>query len=170
MKEVTVTYDNKVFTFKGPLGTNSYDCKRFRLTFKLLEDKITITSWLSKESACVNTVKSHLRNAMIGVVSGYSKLGNMAYRHFPINTEIVDEKNLIVKNFLGRKCDFNFTLKGNVSVKRGAQKDQLIFYGINKEDVGQAFGLVANTLAKSKNNDERVFADGLFLVETGTIA
>ncbi|ORD95059.1 ribosomal prt L9 [Enterospora canceri] len=169
-KECEVTQKGKVFTFKGPLGKQTYDASAFKFTFILDGDVIEIQSWHGnrRKNNYVNTVASHLRNNANGVVTGFRYVAKALYKHFSIQL-IVDKsaKEIIIKNYYGKKQGKHFPIIGETTVEIGEDKCSLIVEGINLEHVSQTICNLENWTKKEKLYDPRIFLDGIFVVERG---
>ena len=165
-----VTMKDKVFTFKGPLGEQSYDASRFNFTFILENNQIEIQSWHGnqKKNDLLYTVASHLKNNAKGVITGYRFVVNAIYLKFTIQMVVEkDKKEIIVKNYYGNKQPKIFPIIGNTTATIGEDKDILIIEGINLEDVSQTAANIENWTRKMKMYDPRVFLDGIFIIERG---
>lgn len=167
-----VTLKDKIFTFKGELGTQSYDASKHLFTFELDNSVIRIRSWHGNKHKhdMLGTVSSHIRNNAVGVVKGYKFTLRAAYKHFSINMAIADNgKTVVVRNFLGTKSILSFPMRGESKAMIGETKDILVIQGINLEDVSQSAAHVQNTVAKRKKHDVRTFLDGIFVSERTSI-
>lgn len=165
-KECTVALNNKIFTFEGPLGKQTYDASRILFTFDVFEGNVRIRSWHANRSktALLGTIASHVRNYMNGVVHGFKFVLKAAYRHFSINVTVQENGKLVtVKNFLGTKTVLTFPVRGDSKAAIGDHKDVLVIEGINLEDVSQTAAHISNTCAKRKMHDVRIFLDGIFI-------
>lgn len=169
------TLNGTVFTFKGPLGTSSYDVKPFNFTFTIEEGEerqIVIDSWHGnkKKNNFMNTVASHLRNRAIGVTKGFRYATKAVYKHFPIQMVVEDKgKTVVVKNYYGNKIPMKFKMLGDSKATIGDEKDILIVEGTNIENVSQSSANITNWCKKEKRYDERIFLDGIYLIERGNI-
>jgi large subunit ribosomal protein L9e len=80
---------------KGKIKKGEKDGLRFRM-------------WLQKKkrNAVLGTVRSIVRNMIQGVTVGYKFKMVLAYSHFPIVVNVLDDgKALEIKNFLGFKIN-----------------------------------------------------------------
>ena len=165
-----VTREGDVFIFKGKLGIQKYDVSSFNFifTYKQEENVIQIDSWHgnSKKNNFLNTVGSHLLNCAKGVTKGFRYVSKAVYKHFPIQMVIEDKgKVVVVKNFYGNKLPMRFNMIGDTVASIGDEKDILIVEGTNLNDVSQSSANVTNWAKKEKRYDERVFLDGIYLIE-----
>ncbi|RLG61086.1 50S ribosomal protein L6 [Candidatus Geothermarchaeota archaeon] len=158
--KVALEGDN-VLVVSGPLGTVRKNFSKVPVEFKLEPSKISYAIyWKGKKGyALINTIKCILENLFIGVSKGFTYRMKIYYRHFPITVE-VNGKTVLIKNFLGERGVRKAKIVGDTKVK--VQKDDVIVYGISKEDVGLT---VANIMAacRIKEKDPRVFQDGIYL-------
>ena len=170
--ECTVTLKEKVFTFEGPLGRQTYDVTSILFTFDIFEGNVRIRSWHSnrKKHGLLGTIASHIRNCITGVVKGFKYVLKAAYKHFPINIGIQDDgKSVTVKNFLGSKDVCSFPVRGQSKAMIGDSKEFLIVQGININDVSQTAAHISNVCAKRKMHDVRVFMDGIYIMTKTTM-
>merc|ERR1712131_58189 len=171
-----VSLNNKIFTFSGPLGTQTLDVSKYKFTFSLVTGEestvVLIQSWHGnrKKNNLLYTVGSHIRNNANGVVKGYKYVIKALYNWFSIQLVAQDQgKKIIVKNFMGNKIPKEFTVMGEAKASIGENKDFLEISGINLEDVSQTAANVINACRKQKKYDPRVFLDGLFVVNKVSI-
>lgn len=164
----TASIKDKVFTFEGPLGKQSYDVSKVLFTFDIADGQIRVRSWHGdrRKNALLGTIASHIRNHARGVVFGFKYVLRAAYRHFSINMAVLDNgKTVTIKNFLGAKSTQTFPVRGASEALMGEHKDILVIQGINLEDVAQTAAHISNGCAKKKRNDCRIFLDGIFVAE-----
>lgn len=168
----TATLNGKVFTFEGPLGTQTYDATDILFTFDILDGNVRIRSWHAdrRKHDLLGTIAGHVSNHMTGVVKGFKYVLKAAYRHFPINMGIQEGGKVVtVKNFLGSKTMSTFPVRGSSQVMIGDTKDILIVQGINIQDVSQTAAHISNGCARRKMHDLRIFMDGIYVINRTTI-
>ncbi|KAI5151256.1 large subunit ribosomal protein L9e [Enteropsectra breve] len=171
-KNVTVTLNDKIFTFEGPLGKQTYDVSKLLYTFDILDNNVRVRSWHGnrKKNDLLGTIAAHIKNHANGVVSGFKYVLKAAYRHFSINITVAkDGKSVTVKNFLGSNHVKVFPVRGDSKAVVGENKDLLIISGINLNDVSQTAAHISSTCAKQKKNDVRIFMDGIYVAERTSI-
>jgi len=106
------------------------------------------------------TAVAHVRNMIKGVTEGYTKRLKILYSHFPMKVEIKG-KDVVIRNFLGRKKEIVTKIVGDVKVSVKGQ--EIVVEGVSKDDVGQtAANLIQAT--KIRKLDRRVFQDGIYPV------
>lgn len=165
----TVQLNNKTLTIKGNNNTRVLDLSHFTLTIQINDNNITVSLWngSSREQSKVNTCASIIKNAINGVIFGYSYILKAASIHFPIALEVHENgKLVVVKNFLGEKNVRKYQVKGNAVAKLGEEKDTLVIEGCCLEDVSQFAGNIVRD-CRVKNYDCRVFLDGIYVMKKG---
>ena len=100
---VTVDVKSRTVTVKGKLGTLT---KSFRhIPFEMVKEKnkkgspaLKFRMWLQKKkrNAVLGTVRSTIRNMINGVTNGYKFKMVLAYSHFPIVVNIIENGRVIV--------------------------------------------------------------------------
>jgi large subunit ribosomal protein L6 len=159
---VSVELKNGTVEISGPKGKlkRKFDIEGVNL--KHQGSSIVIEASLSRRRhhAAVGTIKSHLLNMIKGVTEGFIYKLRIVYAHFPITVK-VEDKRVLIHNFLGEKSPRIAKIMGDVSVK--VEGDEIIVEGIDKEDVGQtAFNIEQATYVKRR--DPRVFQDGIYRI------
>jgi len=105
---VTVDIKSRNVTVKGKLGTLTKSFKH--IPFEMSKDKnkkgspaIKFRMWLQKKkrNAVLGTVRSTIRNMINGVTNGYKFKMVLAYAHFPIVVNVLD--NGRVNNLIKRR-------------------------------------------------------------------
>ncbi|KAM0677646.1 60S ribosomal protein L9 [Binucleata daphniae] len=168
-EECTTELKNKKLTIKANNKTRILDLSHFTLTIQLSKENITVSLWNgnSKEQSKVNTCASIIKNAINGVMFGYSYILKAASIHFPIALEVHENgKTVLVKNFLGEKNIRKYQVNGDAIAKLGEEKDTLVIEGICLEDVSQFAGKIVQD-CRVKNYDPRVFLDGVYVMKKG---
>lgn len=111
---VEVEVKARTVTVKGPLGklTKSFSHIPFEMSKGKIKkgekDGLRFRMWLQKKkrNAVLGTVRSIVRNMIQGVTVGYKFKMVLAYSHFPIVVNVLDDgKALEIKNFLGFKIN-----------------------------------------------------------------
>lgn len=171
-KDCEVSFADDKFTFKGPLGTQVYDVSSLKYTFEVSEDSINIKCWHCNSSKLqlIQTVASHIRNYMKGVTIGFKYVLRSIFRHFPIQIAIgKDGKEIKVLSFLGSKEERTYPVRGASVALPGEIKDTIVIQGINIHDVSQTAAAVSSDSLKRKKHDERIFVDGIYVLERTSI-
>ncbi|KAI5190838.1 large subunit ribosomal protein L9e [Nematocida minor] len=166
-----VTEKNKIITVTGAKGTESLDISHMLLTIDIEESVLYVRLWSArrKETPIVRTCASLINNLIIGCTQGFSYKMKAIYKHFPI-TILVEEagKKVIIKNFLGSKCDRVIKMRGSAVARLSSEKDYFHVEGPNIQSVSQSAANISQKCIP-KNKDLRVFLDGTFVVSKGTI-
>lgn len=160
---VTVTYENRIVTVKGPKGENSKELYYPGIVITLGEGEIVVDTEVMRKSykAMVGTYASHINNMIKGVTEGFEYKMNIVYSHFPMQTK-VEGKTFVISNFLGEKKPRVAKIVGSTTVK--VSGNSVVVSGICKEDVGQTTANIEQK-TKIKRFDPRVFQDGIYVVE-----
>jgi large subunit ribosomal protein L6 len=164
MHGVTVHHDTGRFTIKGKKGEVSRDFAHPMITYKVNGDVIEFhldKKYTQREKKMINTIKSHLKNAMNGAERGHTYRLKICSGHFPM-TVAVKGKTFEVKNLLGEKVPRTRALKEGVHVK--VDGDIVTVEGIDLAVVSQTAADIEE-LTKRPGFDKRVFMDGIWIIE-----
>jgi len=166
--EIQVELKDKDFlTLKGPKGTVCKKFKTHRVVLTVEGNKIIVEGSPKNKQAdvLVETIVSHIKNMVEGLMVGYKYDMKVVYSHFPMSIQ-VDKGNVNIKNFLGEKFPRKVKILGTTKVE--IKGTDITLSGNNKEDVGQtASNLERKT--KVRNKDIRRYQDGIYVTATGTI-
>jgi large subunit ribosomal protein L6 len=143
--------------------------KEFRLTNNIkiekIENKIKVSSESErrKVKALVGTILAHIRNAIEGVMKGYTYKLKVVFSHFPVTVKLEGNK-LLIQNFLGERKPRAAKIVGDTKVEiNGAD---ITVTGIDIDEVGEtAHNLELAT--RRTGFDKKVFQDGIYLVSRG---
>lgn len=169
-KDVEVSLDGEEIVVRGPKGElrKKFNSRILDINIDEGRNKVVLRVFNPRkfERSYLNTMKSHIRNMMLGVTRGFRKTLIVAYAHFPIRVE-VDEKNkiILIHNFLGEKKPRKAKIVGE-STKVTVEGDKIIVEGISKEEVGQTAANLRQA-TKIKRKDPRVFMDGIYILKEG---
>ena len=169
-KDVKVSFDGEEIVVRGPKGElrKKFNSRILDVNVDEGRSKIILRVFNPRkfEISYLNTMKSHIKNMMLGVTHGFRKTLIIAYAHFPIRVE-VDEKNKIVliHNFLGEKKPRKAKIVGD-KTKVTVEGDRIIVEGISKEEVGQTAANLRQA-TKIRRKDPRVFMDGIYILKEG---
>jgi len=160
---VTVTYENRVMTVKGPKGQNVKELYYPGIDISVSSEEVVVKTVMGRKQykAMVGTYASHITNMIHGVTEGFEYKMNIVYSHFPMQTK-VNGNTFVISNFLGEKKPRIAKILGNTTVKINGSN--VIVSGICKEDVGQTTANIEQK-TKIKRFDPRVFQDGIYVVE-----
>ena len=153
---------HKVF-IKGPLGEIERDFSHVAIKIKCEDKKLIIEEYWpnKKRAALVGTVKSHIKNMMIGVLKGFTYKLKIVFAHFPISVKI-QESGVLIENFGGERRTRKARIQGDVKVS--VEDDDVLVKGINIEDVSQTAANIQQA-TRIKKKDPRVFLDGIYVFE-----
>ncbi|MBS7287697.1 MAG: 50S ribosomal protein L6 [Candidatus Freyarchaeota archaeon] len=161
---VKVDVDGMKVRVSGPLGKLEKDFSHARgITIRKEDDKVVLDAYYPKKKqlAILGSVRSRIKNMIIGVTQGYKYVMKIAYAHFPISVKFVPEtREVIIENFLGEKSPRKTRIPPGVEVK--VEKDNVILAGIDVEAVGQSAANIQQA-TKIKEKDPRVFQDGIYV-------
>lgn len=167
----TVEEKNKSIIVSGPKGTETLDISHMLLSVDIEDDALYVRLWSArrKETPIVKTCASLINNLIIGCTKGFSYKMKAIYKHFPITVLVEDAgKKVIIKNFLGSKCDRVIRMRGSAVARLSGEKDYFLIEGPNIQTVSQSAANISQKCIP-KNKDLRVFLDGTFVVSKGTI-
>merc|ERR1711872_107805 len=176
---VKVKSHRRVVIVTGPRGTLT---RRFRHqqveitvekpTKETPNGEVKVQKWFGarKQTACVRTLCTIIRNMMIGVTKGYKYEMRTVYAHFPINTVIDAEgKNVEIRNFLGEKHIRHVKMLPGVTVALNkSMKDALTLTGNSIEKVSSCAASIHQS-CKVRNKDIRKFLDGIYVSGKGHV-
>ena len=164
-ENIDVSINQKTVSVKGPLGKLERDFSHAPVSIRREGDEIIIeTFWPDKKKAAmVGTVRSHIRNLIIGVMNGFTYKLKIVYAHFPMSVKVID-RDVIIENFQGERKPRKATVPTTVNVE--VTGDDVIIKGINLEEVSQAAADIEQATL-IKNKDPRIFLDGIYVYEKG---
>ena len=146
---------------KGKEGENKRKFKLGKIKLEKKENKILIgyKNSTKKEKKMINTTTAHIKNMIHGSQEKFVYELKICFSHFPITVKI-EERNAIIKNFLGEKIDRKTKIPVGVEVK--VDKETLYVSSTDKEKAGEAAANLEK-ITQIKNRDRRVFQDGIFI-------
>ncbi|EFX60049.1 hypothetical protein DAPPUDRAFT_72936 [Daphnia pulex] len=169
---VNVEVKAREVVVKGKLGTLTRRFKHVPIEIrKEVSDKTKASSlkfrmWLQKKkrNAVLGTVRSTIRNMIQGVTVGYKFKMVLAYSHFPIVVNVIENGRAVeIKNFLGFKMNKRIDApEGVVITKKEEEKNNLTVQGINLEDVSQVCARIQQATV-IQDKDLRSFLDGIYV-------
>ena len=164
-ENIDVNVDQNKVSVKGPLGTLERNFYNMPVDIRCENDEILIeATWPDKKRmALVGTIRSHIRNMITGVTTGFTYKLKIVYAHFPMSVK-VQEKEVLVENFGGERRARKISIPG--TVKAEVTGDDILIKGIDLEEVSQAAADIQQaTLIKDR--DPRVFLDGIYVYDKG---
>ncbi|MBS7247503.1 MAG: 50S ribosomal protein L6 [Candidatus Freyarchaeota archaeon] len=161
---VEVSVDGMKVRVSGPLGKLEKDFSHARsITIKKENNKVVLEAYYPKKGqlAVLGSVRSHIKNMILGVTQGYKYVMKIVYAHFPISVKFVPgTREVFIENFLGEKSSRKTQVLPGVNVK--IEKDDIILTGIDIEAVGQSAANIQQA-TKIKEKDPRIFQDGIYV-------
>ena len=162
-RDVQLIIENKVVKISGPKGELSRDFSHARaLKFSKDDNKFNLSAINPKKKtkSLISTVKSHVQNMIDGVTKGpYIIKMKIVYAHFPITVK-VEEKKVIIENFLGERSPRFAKVFGENTVVE-VDNDDVIIKNNDVEEAGQTAANIQK-VTKIKDKDPRTFQDGIF--------
>jgi len=168
-ENVTLEVEGMKVKVSGPKGTLERDFSYARYVIIRKEDsKVIVETYFAnrKRKALVGSIAAHIRNMITGVTKGYRYKLKIIYSHFPISVK-VQGKKIIIENYLGEKAPRYAEVFGDDVTVR-VEGEDVIVEGINIEHVGQTAANIEKA-ARIKDYDPRIFMDGIYIYEKGTI-
>ncbi len=160
-QDVEVSIKNNEVEMKK--GDKEVKKKFYNVIVEKKENKIIVRTKrkTKREVRLIKTVIAHLKNLFRGVGEGFKYKLQICSVHFPMTVNIQD-KEVIVKNFLGETSERKTKILPNVEVK--VDKDIIIINSSDKEAAGQTAANIEK-IAQVRNKDKRIFQDGIFMIE-----
>jgi large subunit ribosomal protein L6 len=148
---------------KGPLGALQNDFSHAQVTIQREGAQVSIEMpWPNKrKAALVGTIRSHIRNMIVGVTAGFEYKLMTVYAHFPMSVK-VQGREVIIENFHGERRSRKARIRGDVTVTVAG--DDVTVAGINIEHVSQTAANIQEA-TKIRKKDQRVFLDGVYVYE-----
>lgn len=134
-----------------------------KLSIKVENDeiKISLLSTNKRSRAVVDSIRAHVKNMFHGLNEKFIYELEICYVHFPMTVK-VDDKKLVINNFLGEKVNRIAEILEGVDVKIQGQK-----MTVESADLEKAGQTAANIEKASRvsNKDRRIFQDGIFITK-----
>jgi large subunit ribosomal protein L6 len=160
--KVSASINGYTLIIRGPKGEVKREFAIKQVSIKLEKNKVIVSSLKTtkREKKIIGTFKAHIRNMVKGVSEGHKYILKICSGHFPMNVS-VNNKEFIVKNFLGEKVPRVLTINEGVNVK--VDGDFVIVEGVAKELTSNTAASIEQ-LCKIKNRDLRIFQDGCYII------
>lgn len=113
-----------------------------------------------KSLSTANTIASHIRNMIAGVMQGFEYCMEVVYSHFPMSV-VVKANTVEISNIGGAKKPKVAKIVGNTTVE--VKGKNITVRSADKEAAGQTAANI-ETAAKTRNRDTRIFQDGIYIV------
>lgn len=162
---VDVVVTGGTVAVKGPLGALQNDFSHARVTIHRDGAHVSIeTPWPNKrKAALVGTIRSHIRNMIVGVTTGFQYKLTTVYAHFPMSVK-VQGREVIIENFHGERRSRKARILGDAKVTVAG--DDVTIAGINLGHVSQTAANIQEA-TQIRKKDQRVFLDGVYVYEKG---
>jgi len=160
---IEVRVDDKKVFVKGPLGEIRRDFSHAPVSLRLEKGRLIVEApWPDKKRmATVGTIRSRIKNMMVGVAKGFTVKLKIVFAHFPMSVKVQDS-TLVVENFHGERRPRRAHIHGNVTVK--VEGDDILVKGIDLEHVTQTAANIQQA-TQIKKKDPRIFLDGIYVFE-----
>ena len=109
----------------------------------------------------INSLVSHIKNALHGLDKKYEYNLQICSIHFPMNVK-VEKNKLIIKNFFGERKDRIVEINPKVSIK--LENDIIKLESPDKELAGQEASRL-EAVTRITTRDRRVFQDGIWIIK-----
>jgi len=180
--DVSATVDHLDLTVEGPDGSVSRRLWYPDIDVSVDDGEVVIATDAedAKTTATVGTFESHVRNMVHGVTDGWEYKMEVHYAHFPMQVDVegdevvienfldfpmqvdVEGDEVVIENFLGEKAARRTPIRGDTDVQ--IDGEEITLTGSDKEAVGQTAADIEQ-LTKVTDKDNRVFQDGVYIVE-----
>ncbi|MBW2966046.1 50S ribosomal protein L6 [Candidatus Woesearchaeota archaeon] len=161
-ENVEVKVDKGVVSVKGPKGevTRKLISQKINISVKDKDVLIESKNATKREKKMAGTFKAHIKNMIKGASEGFTYKLKICSSHFPMNVG-VENKQFVVKNFLGESTPRTLELKENVDVK--VDGTEVVIESPDKGLAGQTAASIEK-LCKIKGRDKRIFQDGVWII------
>lgn len=159
---VEVGLEGTEISVKGSEGENKREFDVLNLDFEKKENSLVIGCEKATkiEKKLMNTIAAHVKNMIRGVQKKFEYKLKVCSSHFPMSIDI-QEKEAVIKNFLGEKVPRKVKILQGVEVK--VDKEIITINSLNKELAGQTAANFEKA-TKIRKKDRRIFQDGIFII------
>ncbi len=162
-EEVNLTLDGHKVAVTGTNGTVTRDFGHTKLNLGYQDNTLRI--WAEnprkKEASLVNTITSHVKNMIKGVIEGFTYRLKIVFIHFPMTINVQGNK-VIINNFVGEQSPRTAKIMGNVEVS--VDGDDIVVTGNDIESVAQTAANIQQS-THIRNKDLRKFLDGIYVYQ-----
>jgi large subunit ribosomal protein L6 len=160
---VKAEYSQGMLKLEGPKGKieRKFVSKSMKVEVKGNEVQLTTLRAGLRSKKESHTGRAHIRNMIRGVTEGHSYKVIAASTHFPMNVVIQDNK-VVLKNYVGEKKARSLRIPEGVNAKIAGNMIEISSASIEK--AGNFAGALEK-LTTRPNFDNRIFQDGLYIVE-----
>ena len=156
--------DSARIRVKGELGELERDLSHANVKLEVDSGKVIVRllGRGRRAEALIGTIRSIIRNMIVGVTQGFTYKMKMVASHFPMSVKVQGDR-VIIENFIGERSPriARIVGRGTVVEVRG---DDVLVKGIDKEAVGQTAANIEQA-TKIKRKDPRKFLDGIYVYE-----
>ncbi|HDD43189.1 MAG TPA: 50S ribosomal protein L6, partial [Nitrososphaeria archaeon] len=149
---------------RGKLGELVKDLSHANARLELTSGKILIkvVGRGKRAEALVGTLRSVVRNMIIGVTQGFTYKLRVVASHFPISVKVQGDK-VIIENFIGERNPRMAKIVGE-GTRVEVRGEEVIVRGLDKEAVGQTAANIEQA-TRVRRKDLRKFLDGIYIYE-----
>ncbi|MGQ9514537.1 MAG: 50S ribosomal protein L6 [Thermoproteota archaeon] len=166
LKDVDVKVENNVVTVRGPLGSLSRDFGHMCASIEKKDGEIIVKTDVRGRTgkSIIGTIIKHIKNMMLGTTKGFQCKMKIIHSHFPITLKVVGDR-IQIRNYMGERAPREAKL-ADQSVKVEIKGDDVVLKGIDLEKVMQTAANLENA-TRTIGKDQRIFLDGIYIVERG---
>jgi len=164
-KDVQIKIEGDRILIKGPKGEVVRKINNPRIIFEIKENKLhaKVDFATRREVRDLNTMVSHIKNAIEGVTKGFVYKLKAIYIHFPFKMKVQGNK-FVIENFMGERANRELEIPKDVKVR--IEGDIVVVESHDLEKAGNFAGLLEIlTRKRGKRKDPRKFQDGLYIIE-----
>jgi len=149
---------------KGKLGELVKDLSHANAKLELASDKvlIKIIGKGRRAEALIGTLRSIIKNMIVGVTQGFTYKLKIVASHFPISVKVQGDR-VIIENFIGERNPRIARIVGE-GTKVEVKGEEVIVRGLDKEAVGQTAANIEQA-TRVRRKDLRKFLDGIYIYE-----
>jgi len=161
--EVRIEGSSRI-SVKGRLGQVTKDLSHANVRLEVASNKILVklVGRGRKADALLGTIKSIIKNMIIGVTQGFTYKMKIIASHFPITVRVQGD-TVYIENFIGERSPKIAKIVGE-GTRVEVRGEDVIIKGVDKEAVGQTAANIEQA-TKVKRKDPRKFLDGIYVYE-----
>lgn len=161
--EVRIEGSSRI-SVKGRLGQVTKDLSHANVRLEVASNKILVklVGRGRKADALLGTIKSIIKNMIIGVTQGFTYKMKIIASHFPITVRVQGD-TVYIENFIGERSPRIAKIVGE-GTRVEVRGEDVIIKGVDKEAVGQTAANIEQA-TKVKRKDPRKFLDGIYVYE-----
>lgn len=149
---------------RGRLGQVSKDLSHANVKLELASNKIIVrfVGRGRRAKALLGTIRSIIKNMIIGVTQGFTYKMKIIASHFPITVKVQGD-TVYIENFIGERSPRIAKIVGE-GTRVEVRGEDVIVKGVDKEAVGQTAANIEQA-TRIKRKDPRKFLDGIYIYE-----